>query len=363
MTTVNQLGYVTGGIATDEIETTTLAFGESKVDGFEVVWNGSNALNIDAVTAQDTINIGSSVNTDFVFHGATAGRDIQWDASANTAIVKDNAIVAVGTDSDYTVKFDGTSLKVDAAAANTAIDVGSAVNTDLILHGGTATRDVQWDASANTLNIANNAILSVGTLATPTLSISSDGTDNTVTSTGYVNVNATGASVRVGITGNNTDVEVHGATADLTWDASADLLTMGANGTVAVTTADKLTVGGVIVPQFFDVSYVVDKATYTAAANYIYIARQACKVVAINYIQVTAEGGALTIDLEKTGGVKLITAAVDTNAIAVNTVTPFGTLEADANITLAAGNYIKLTFGAAVTTAAGGLLVITLKRV
>ena len=39
-------------------------------------------------------------NGDVTFHGATAGRDLLWDASADSLIALDNTKISVGTDSD-----------------------------------------------------------------------------------------------------------------------------------------------------------------------------------------------------------------------------------------------------------------------
>ena len=48
-------------------------------------------------------------NGDVTFHGATAGRDITWDASADSLIAKDNAKIVVGDGTDLSIYSDGTN--------------------------------------------------------------------------------------------------------------------------------------------------------------------------------------------------------------------------------------------------------------
>ena len=47
-------------------------------------------------------------NGDVVFHGATAGRDLTWDASADSLIALDNTKISVGTGNDLQLFHDGS---------------------------------------------------------------------------------------------------------------------------------------------------------------------------------------------------------------------------------------------------------------
>lgn len=81
-------------------------------DGFQLTPTG-----LDAVTANAEISIGATVATDVRLNGATAGRDVVFDASTNTLRVEDNAWVAFGTGEDLTIQSTGTDSYVEALAA------------------------------------------------------------------------------------------------------------------------------------------------------------------------------------------------------------------------------------------------------
>lgn len=126
----------------------------------------SNALPIDAGTANETINIGATTNTDVVFHGGTAGRDLQWDASANTALLLDNAFLKFGTGSDITLSWNGTDMLIDGAAADTALKIGATNNQDLYIYAGTATSYVHFDTDdvAKLVNLVGFGLTVGGTI-------------------------------------------------------------------------------------------------------------------------------------------------------------------------------------------------------
>ena len=48
-------------------------------------------------------------NGDVTFHGATANRDLLWDASADSLIAKDNTKIIVGDGTDLSIYSDGTN--------------------------------------------------------------------------------------------------------------------------------------------------------------------------------------------------------------------------------------------------------------
>ena len=55
-------------------------FGDAS-DGFDLQWDGTNTLNIDGLTANDTVRFGEVTATDVQMDGAT---DLLWDSSAGS---------------------------------------------------------------------------------------------------------------------------------------------------------------------------------------------------------------------------------------------------------------------------------------
>ena len=58
-----------------------LHLGTSGTDGFDISFDGTNTLNIDALVANDTVRIGETTQADLQVDGAT---DLLWDASAGS---------------------------------------------------------------------------------------------------------------------------------------------------------------------------------------------------------------------------------------------------------------------------------------
>ncbi len=178
------------------------------------------------------------------------------------------------------------------------------------------------------------------------------------------------------ITGSLTvdnDLTVIGATT-LGVTTLGNTTTVSSGKTLAVTTADKLTVGGVIVPQAIEVSAHVQTAILAVDQSF-FIANQAYQVTAVKYISSTAEtvAGSLTVQLVKDTGTDAPGAGTDlltnnTNAgfdakATANTIQS-GTLTATtADLQLAAGNRLSLDFSAAATDLAGVTVTVTLKRI
>jgi hypothetical protein len=150
--------------------------------------------------------------------------------------------------------------------------------------------------------------------------------------------------------------------------------TVAASQTLAVTTADKLTVGGVIVPQTLTVAYRCGAAA-TCGTTHVFIADAAYQVIGVNIVWATAESTAtnLRVQLEKLtsttapgSGTALLTdnsnAGVSIKGTA-NTVTA-GTLTGTAGSKqLAAGNRLGVVFETAPTEGANIVITVTLKRI
>jgi len=166
---------------------------------------------------------------------------------------------------------------------------------------------------------------------------------------------------------------MNSGTATVTQTASATTLaqntTVASGKTLAVTTADKLTVGGVIVPQAIEVSY-IGQTTEAATDRVFFIANRAYQVTAIKQVHSVAAGGASKLQVTKdTGtdapgaGTDLLTnntnTGFDLNATA-NTVQS-GTLTGTvASLQLAAGDRLALDFANTIQSTAGLCVTVTL---
>ena len=155
------------------------------------------------------------------------------------------------------------------------------------------------------------------------------------------------------------------ATNPITLTQSADTLTLGSGDTLAITTADKLTVGGIIVPQYFYINHSINPMA-TITEYDILTCIDAFEVVAIRVVPSTLQGGAATATLVKAVGtdtpVKTTTPlhtadAIDLNAGAytVQTITPTAT---GADLIFAAGNRLSIDFSTAITA---GKAAVTIK--
>uniref|UniRef100_A0A6C0LZ45 Uncharacterized protein n=1 Tax=viral metagenome TaxID=1070528 RepID=A0A6C0LZ45_9ZZZZ len=81
-------------------------------------------LNIDGVTANDTVSFGANVATDVRFDGATATRDVLWDASANSLNFADYAYLTFGTTPSCVLAYNGSDFVVVPSLGSNVIFSG-----------------------------------------------------------------------------------------------------------------------------------------------------------------------------------------------------------------------------------------------
>jgi len=138
---------------------------------------------------------------------------------------------------------------------------------------------------------------------------------------------------------------------------------------LAIATADKLTVGGVIVPQDEIVSVSIPLHASKVVYNLL-VARTALQVLAIDYTPDIAQGGALTATVVKATGTATpasattpmhIAAAINLNGTA-HTVQSITLTVTGADLQLAAGERIGLVLSGAMTVGSG-LVTIRMKRI
>lgn len=140
--------------------------------------------------------------------------------------------------------------------------------------------------------------------------------------------------------------------------------TVASAKTLAVTTADKLTVGGLIVPQFIYLSVPIFA---TDVSKSVFVATDAVQVVAIRVVYgVLAVAG--TLNLEKltgtqapAGGTTMLTGDIALTGTA-NTVLSGTLTSTTADLQLAAGNRIGIPL-ATLTGLVGCTVTIVLKRI
>lgn len=190
---------------------------------------------------------------------------------------------------------------------------------------------------------------------------------------------AKGINTKKNITvGGSANFDMSGSTGTFATPSGTLTLTNGAtvaaSKTLAVTTADKLTVGSVIVPQELEVSF-HGQAAGAMVDQSFFVATQAYQVTKISEVHAVAETTAATLRVQVTkdtstnapgAGTDLLTntsgAGFDCKA-AANTVQT-GTLSATASdLQLAAGDRLSVDFTAAATELVGCTITVTLKRI
>ena len=103
---------------------------------------------VGATTATGTFTVGvDDTGHDVKFFGATSGKSLLWDESADSLIVTGTTTL-VGTTNLDAVDIDGVT-QIDAAVTVGVDDTGH----DVKLFGATASRYMEWDESADQLNI------------------------------------------------------------------------------------------------------------------------------------------------------------------------------------------------------------------
>ncbi len=146
--------------------------------------------------------------------------------------------------------------------------------------------------------------------------------------------------------------------------SAANVLRLAAGDTFAVTTADKLTVAGVIVPVTLYWHFQI-KPFATVTEYDLAIAKRAFQVVSIDIVPSTLQGGALTATIVKATGTSApangTTPLHTANAINLNTgaytVQSIALTATTADLQFAAGDRLGIDFSAAYTAGHAALTI------
>jgi hypothetical protein len=138
-------------------------------DGSEAV-KFDKALDINAATQIDaTVTVGvDDTGYDVKFFGATTGKSLLWDESADSLIVTGTTTL-VGTTNLDAVDIDGAT-QIDATVTVGVDDTGY----DVKFFGATAGKYMLWDESADTLEVSGTVVAGAGTALLPSITTTGD---------------------------------------------------------------------------------------------------------------------------------------------------------------------------------------------
>jgi hypothetical protein len=211
---------ILGGAAGLSVNSTALVTGVLTTTA-ATVSNGGGQFN-------GAINVGvDDTGYDVKFFGATTGKSLLWDESADSLIVTGTTTL-VGTTNLDAVDIDGAT-QIDATVTVGVDDTGY----DVKFFGATAGAYMLWDESADDLILGgaaglsvNSAALVTGVLTTTAATVSNGG--------GQFN-----GAINVGVDDTGYDVKFFGATTGkyMLWDESADTLEVSGTVVAAAGTA------------------------------------------------------------------------------------------------------------------------------
>jgi len=127
----------------------TIIQNHSSASGSTTLYLQNDHATADALLAKGAVTVGvDDIGHDVKFFGATSGKSLLWDESADSLIVTGTTTL-VGTTNLDAVDIDGAT-QIDAAITVGEDDTGY----DVKFFGATASRSLLWDESVNELVIA-----------------------------------------------------------------------------------------------------------------------------------------------------------------------------------------------------------------
>ena len=313
-----------------------------------------------AIPANSFIASNVTADGDMVFATvpAAGANSIEWlrnDASAGLTVLNEAA-----GDIDFRIEgdTDANMLVIDAGTDSisfgSAVVAGSALSLSNLTGRATVTSvGVQAHVPAATFNDTAGAA-TIAIMADIFVGIQTHTATNARTYSECASVYIQGAPV---------------ASTNVTQTASYALFVDAGlsrfDGVVAVTTADQLTVGGVIVGTGEIMSELTLVLSATKVIYNVFVARDAWQVTHIDYTSDVAQGGALTATVVKAVGTATpasattpmhTAGAIDLNGTA-HTVQPITVTVTTADLQLAAGDRIGLVLSGAITVGSGRLTI------
>lgn len=259
---------------------------------------------------------------------------------------------------------------VDSTNPANGTKIISATDGSIIAANETLTGNViLGDSSADTLTVNATSTFASPTTHSDDVTIANGKAIKTNTTTAHTlklkayDVNGTAYTDMLTLT--------NGDTPSLTLNEGA---TVSATKTLAVTTADLLTVGGLIVPQEIEVSFNAQAAAAMVDQSF-FVANQAYQVTKVRFVSAVAEATAGSLYAQLVKDTSTDAPGAGTNLLTNNTNNGFdckatantvqaGTLTATtASLQLAAGDRLSVDFSASATELVGVTITVTLKRI
>ena len=168
-----------------------------------------DAVDIDgAVQIDGTVTVGvDDTGLDVKFFGATAGSYLLWDESADSLLLTDSTPLKIGDSQDLTLYHDGTNsyitnsqgaLKVATETSGIAITIGHTTSETTIADNATVTGNLSvggdFDVTGS-FDMSDADITNIGSIALDT--ITNDGTNITLDSSGDIKLDAGGADINL----------------------------------------------------------------------------------------------------------------------------------------------------------------------
>ena len=194
--------------AVDMASTLTLAGnadfnGDLDVDGT----TNLDAVDIDgAVQIDGTVTVGvDDTGLDVKFFGATSGSYMLWDESADSLLLTDSTPVKIGDSQDLTLYHDGSNsyitnavgaLKVATETSGIAVTIGHTTSETTVADNLTVTGNASIGGNLDvtgSFDMSDADITNIGSIALDT--ITNDGTDITLDSSGDIILDADGADI------------------------------------------------------------------------------------------------------------------------------------------------------------------------
>jgi len=159
-----------------------------------------------AVQIDGTVTVGvDDTGLDVKFFGATAGSYLLWDESADSLLLTDSTPLKIGDSQDLTLYHDGTNsyitnsqgaLKVATETSGIAVTIGHTTSETTIADNATVTGNLSvggdFDVTGS-FDMSDANITNIGSIALDT--ITNDGTDITLDSSGDIILDAAGDTI------------------------------------------------------------------------------------------------------------------------------------------------------------------------